>query len=721
MNFVRADGQNVVATRNVQLALASRNAEEVRLSEDSTFTGVFFDPFATPLLFTLSESGGVKTIYAEFRSPTGAQSAPISIDITFVDQGPVIESFDLTDGQIVSRPLTVNATVTALLGLADVEFRVDGAVVYSDPSGSLSFWWDPRTLAPGDHRVTLFAIDSAGNTRAVERTIAVDLLPPPAPTIDFPLDGAVLGATVVTVAGTAEPFSPVTVSRNGSVQGTQNALSDGRYSIAGVLLVEGQNTLVAQAEDAIGLSAATSSVVTVDTGPPPAPELNEATPLAGGLGIRLLWSASSTGEQPVSYEVHRSPVPFSTASPATLVIEGLKQFSHGDLGLADGLYYYGIVGVDLAGNSSALSNVLSVEFDGTPPSFAISYGTGAPVPPGPLPITLTTNEALVSTPSLTIRPQGARAPLSVLLQTINGLEFTGSLNIDATTPSGPATVSVSGRDLAGNFTSGTPVGPALVLDTDGPTAAIAVGAEQPIQITSDVDVPVTLTPSEPVKPGTQPLLQFTPPLGSPIVVPLASTGAAWSGSLSLGPGMGVGIGNFSFSAQDALGNLGTLIVSGAGLEVYDAVAPLPADPPVQLTAVSKPGGEIQLNWIASERAETYQLLRKSGPCDADPAGLVASGLATTSASDVPAADGTYCYGVASERLGAVSALSPLVEVVSDRRAPGAPEALAVALAPIGVQITWDAPSSGELPARYIVYENGAPIATIEGGTGGSFA
>ena len=36
----------------------------MRLSEDSTFTGVFFEPFAPTTTFTISAAGGDKTIFA---------------------------------------------------------------------------------------------------------------------------------------------------------------------------------------------------------------------------------------------------------------------------------------------------------------------------------------------------------------------------------------------------------------------------------------------------------------------------------------------------------------------------------------------------------------------------------------------------------------------------------------------------------------------------------
>ena len=68
-----ASGATQFSIREIGLVLAGRNAEEMRLSEDSSFTDVFFDGFAPTTTFTLSPIGGQKTIFAQFKSPTGTE------------------------------------------------------------------------------------------------------------------------------------------------------------------------------------------------------------------------------------------------------------------------------------------------------------------------------------------------------------------------------------------------------------------------------------------------------------------------------------------------------------------------------------------------------------------------------------------------------------------------------------------------------------------------
>ena len=56
-----------VGSQMVNLRLACRTADSMRLSEDSTFTAVFYAPFTNSTAFQLSAGGGLKTVFAQFR------------------------------------------------------------------------------------------------------------------------------------------------------------------------------------------------------------------------------------------------------------------------------------------------------------------------------------------------------------------------------------------------------------------------------------------------------------------------------------------------------------------------------------------------------------------------------------------------------------------------------------------------------------------------------
>ncbi len=709
-----ADGRTRVGSQLVDLVLASRNAEAVRLREDSTFPGAFFEPFTNHVTFELSPLGGEKTIFAQFKSPTGALSDPVPLTLTYVTEGPEIQAFSLTEGQEVGRPLEVTGSATAALGIAALEFQVDGTVVSSSDTGVLAFRWDVRDLTNGVHRVRLLARDTAGNESAAERNVLIQLVPPPAPAITFPADGLVVTGGTVDIRGTAEPLAPVRVSRDGFVVGNGPADETGAFAFTGIALREGSNRFVAVSEDSVGRSADSAPVtVVLDSAPPDAPELLSAEPQAGQ-GVLLSWKWAETGEVPDSYRIYRSGSPFTDPAAAVLVADAVRATDYLDENTPDGSWYYGVVAVDAAGNAGPVSNLLPIAYDGTPPAFAVSYDPEPPVGVGIVGITLTSSEPLRGIPSLVLRPHGSRSPASVVLARVDDTTYTGSFEITSGTPTGTTQVTVSGVDPAGNGFSGEPTGPTLVIDTDGPVGTVAVGVSEPVQVLDPRSVPVSLVLDEPVKPGTVPVLRYVPPVGDPVTVPLAGSGSAWAGQLALDPSMGNGVGRFRLSCEDALGNVGDRVEAGATLEIYNGVVPDPAPVPSGLATRALAGGSVRLSWLASEGATGYVVYRSAGACDAAPSERVAEGLTGNSYVDLPPADGMYCYAVASERLGAESDPSTAVPGLSDRTPPPPPQNVRVSLGAQGVRVAWDPPSGTEVPAGYAVYRNGIRVRTIAG-------
>ncbi len=63
-------------------------------------------------------------------------------------------------------------------------------------------------------------------------------------------------------------------------------------------------------------------------------------------------------------------------------------------GLADGTYYFGVVGYDAAGNASPLSGLVSATYNATPPELSINYGKPSPVGVVPLTMTISSSKAL---------------------------------------------------------------------------------------------------------------------------------------------------------------------------------------------------------------------------------------------------------------------------------------------------------------------------------------
>ena len=708
-----SNGLTQVGSGQVNLQLACRTAEGMRLSEDYTFSGVFFAPFTNYTTFPLSAGGGLKRIYAQYRSVTGQTNAPLELDVNYITAGPVIQSFNLAQGQTLNRPLTVTGSATAVLGMQDMEFYVDGVLAGTNAGGNLSRYFDIRTLANAIHEVKLVARDQSGNIATLENTVIIAVTPPLAPVITAPSVDLTINTNLLTVSGSAEPGMNIQLTRNGQIAGTTVTDGTGAFTVANATLVEGVNALVAVAFDGTGTTPSAARHVIVETIPPAALVMNPPV-YTPGTGLNLTWNFPPTGKLAVTFQLFWSQAPFGGTNQATghsIVLSGMSDTVQG---LADGLYYFGVVGYDVAGAASPLSALVSTVYDSTPPALSVSYSHASPVGVGPVTISLTASEALAGTPSLTAQPHGSVSPVLLSLTNVAVSTWQTTFSVISTTPSGPVALTASAQDLAGNVFNGAPNGPALAVDTVAPAASITTAPPAPVQTTSNIAVAVSLALTKSAGPGTMPALGFTTPTGTDIVIPLAGGGSNWSGTLPLTAAAGSGFGQFSFSAQDAAGNVGSNLLAGGRLELYNTALPSAPAAPLGLSATSLAGGYVSLAWNTVSNAQIYRLYREAGTNWTTPAVLDIDEITSNGVVDLPPADGLYSYGVTASRLGSESGISNVVAGVSLRTPPLAPTNVTASLAASGVQISWQEPAGGATPDHYNVYRNGTLIQSVSG-------
>ncbi|VGO16047.1 hypothetical protein PDESU_04637 [Pontiella desulfatans] len=702
------DGNPDVGSREVSMKYACRVAESMRVSEDSTFSGVFFEDFVSSNTVMLSEGGGSKTLYVQYRNVNGETNAPIVLPLTYVTDGPSIAQFNLAEGQVVGRPMIVHCAASSALGVASVEFYVDGILVASSNAAAMNVLWDIREDAVGIHRVKFLARDTHGAFTVSEANVTIAHEPPPVPSLTSPAPGFVTADPTVAVSGTAEPFIGVRLMRNAAFAGETTADINGDFALT-VDLLEGNNNLVADAFDALGSAISAARRVVRDTGSPATLEMQPAS-FSVTDGISLEWNYPATGEKATSFQVFWHDAPFASVAEASATGTVVYGMNYPVDGLADGTYYFGVVGYDGAGNAGDLSNVVSVEYDTTPPSFTIGYDQSSPVGPGALGIVLSSDEPLSGAPDLLILPYGASGPTMLVVSNTAANTFEGDFNITALTPSGLAQVRVSASDIHGNEFSAAPIGVDLVIDTTPPSGSIETLPVAPVQLLSNTTVVVNLELSEPPKPGTVPQVELDPPAGATINVAMTGSGTNWSGIATLSPGnvSGTVFCDFNLLVSDALDNVGMAITSGEKLEIYDTAYPTPPAAPNLLNPVPVKGGYVNLVWYPVSNAETYSLYRIPGDTGV-PTVEVASGIVSNGIADLPPADGQYRYAVTASRRGAESSFSQVYTEVSDRTPPNAPSNTVVQLQASGVQLTWDAPAEGESPVRYNAYRNGTLI------------
>jgi len=121
-------------------------------------------------------SGALQAVRAQFRyqgtvGPCTAGNYIDHDDLAFAVEGgtpdttpPAVSITAPANGSTVSGTVTISANATDNVGVAQVDFLVDGVVKGSDTSSPYSFAWDSTAAANGSHSLTARAADGAGNS-----------------------------------------------------------------------------------------------------------------------------------------------------------------------------------------------------------------------------------------------------------------------------------------------------------------------------------------------------------------------------------------------------------------------------------------------------------------------------------------------------------------------------------------------------------------------------
>jgi RHS repeat-associated protein len=216
----------------------------------------------------LAEGSNTLTARAEDRAGNAAEA---SRAVVRDSQPPVLAVTDPAPGTVVP-----GATITLRGTASDPHLdRVEVNGSRAQLSGGV--WSLAVTLREGNNDFALQAFDSVGNVSTVAVSVARDSQAP-AVAITQPADGARLSAQTVTVNGTVAQKPGIAVTVNGSAA----AVTGGAFTLAGVPLVEGDNTLIARARDSLGNEGTYTRKVVRDTA---APALLASDPAAGALAL----------------------------------------------------------------------------------------------------------------------------------------------------------------------------------------------------------------------------------------------------------------------------------------------------------------------------------------------------------------------------------------------------------------------------------------------------
>ncbi len=291
--------------------------------------------------FTSGTSVGAEGVHTLTVSATDAFGNAATKTVAF--------TIDLTAPQFVSilppsgsLTLEVSVILTGQVTGATA-LSIDGVAV---TLGGGSFTSPPFALGEGDRTFSLTASDAAGNSTTVLHTVVRDALPPQI-SIATPA-GSVVAASPIEVAGSAIDAHLASVT----VNGRPAALVGASFSLVGVVLAEGANTLLVRATDAAGNVGEATRGLVLDTIDPVVAIFEAGQPLAEGARF------------------HRAVVPVIIATDATALdlivrLDGAA-FTSGTTITEEGTHELAVEAIDAAGHRTAL--LVHFEIDRTPPT-----------------------------------------------------------------------------------------------------------------------------------------------------------------------------------------------------------------------------------------------------------------------------------------------------------------------------------------------------------------
>ena len=400
-------------------------------------------------------------------------------------------------GPVAGNAVIVTATATDNVGVAGVQFLLDGANLGAeDTSAPYSATFDATAATNGTHTLSAAARDAAGNvTTSAVVSVTVNNADTTAPAISLtaPEAGTISGAAV-TVSATA--------TDNVGVVGVQFRVDDANlgvedttapYSITlnTTTLANGPHTLTARARDAAGNVTTSPAVsVTVSNVDATAPTIDMTSPPAGnvsGNAVALAAAANdNVGVAGVQFLLNGTTNigAEDTTAPYTATFDSTT--------VADGPHTLSARARDAAGNvtTSAAVSVTVNNADTTAPTVTMTAPPAGNVSGNAV--------ALAATASDNIGIVGVQFLLNGT--TSIGAEDTTApytAAFDSTTvANGPHTLSARARDAAGNVTTSAGVSVTVsntVADTTPPTATAPLPNVALNTVLETVNVPVAVS------------------------------------------------------------------------------------------------------------------------------------------------------------------------------------------------------------------------------------
>ena len=293
-----ADGVYVRVSRDVDLALACRNAVEFRLAESADFGTLPYLPMSATAPYTLSAAAGAKMIHAQFRSAGGTtKTVTLPQAITYSPGVPVVAITAPDEGAVLVADTLFTASASDATGISSVEFRVGDRLVGTDTTSPYEATIAIADFTHGEYDLKATARNTSGQVATATRRVRIGMVivdNDPPTLADVAFGGVALatsGTTTVTTPGSLTfatsdaTTSVVAASAKFDGQALSGATFDGaRYAafVSFDTVANGAHTLVVDATDAAGNTASATFAIAVNLPTPSAPVI--VSPVDGTVG-----------------------------------------------------------------------------------------------------------------------------------------------------------------------------------------------------------------------------------------------------------------------------------------------------------------------------------------------------------------------------------------------------------------------------------------------------
>src|SRR5947207_1639145 len=235
---------------------------------------------------TVPASNGSHTLTASAQDVLGIwwASGPVTVTVFNDKTPPTVAITAPGAGATVSGSVTVSASASDNVGVAGVQFQLDGANLGAeDTTAPYSVSWNTATTSIGSHTLTAVARDAANNT-STSASVSVTVPDPTAPTVSItsPTSGATVSGTVTVSASASDNVgvAGVQFQLDGANLGAEDTTAPYSVSWNTATASIGSHTLTAVARDAAN-NMATSASVTVTVSDTTAPTVSITSPTSG--------------------------------------------------------------------------------------------------------------------------------------------------------------------------------------------------------------------------------------------------------------------------------------------------------------------------------------------------------------------------------------------------------------------------------------------------------